>query len=145
MDYTVYRSKVIHGRNMGKKFGFPTVNLENPHILSAYKEGVYAIIGLHPIHTDISYHNEEELGETGKEFTSRGEIFDKNVYLELLKDPNVLAIGECGLDYFHMEAGSIEKQKEAFDVMKSAFNGFLQHFSPDGEDNENEQDDSSYR
>ena len=83
-------------------------------IAHQYKEGVYAIIGLHPIHTDISYHNEEELGETGKEFTSRGEIFDKNVYLELLKDPKVLAIGECGLDYFHMEAGSIEKQKKAF-------------------------------
>ena len=42
MDDKVYRSKVIHGRNMGKKFGFPTVNLENPHILSAYKEGIYA-------------------------------------------------------------------------------------------------------
>ncbi|KKP72912.1 MAG: Hydrolase, TatD family [Candidatus Nomurabacteria bacterium GW2011_GWB1_35_20] len=31
-----------------------------------------------------------------------------------MKDPKVLAIGECGLDYFHMEAGSIEKQKKAF-------------------------------
>ena len=83
-------------------------------IAHQYKEGVYAIIGLHPIHTDISYHDEEELGEAGKEFTSRGEVFDKNIYLELLKDPKVLAIGECGLDYFHIEAGSIEKQKEAF-------------------------------
>jgi len=83
-------------------------------IAHQYKEGVYAIIGLHPIHTDISYHDEEELGEAGKEFTSRGEVFDKNIYLELLKDPKVLAIGECGLDYFHMEAGSIEKQKKAF-------------------------------
>lgn len=27
---------------MGKKFGFPTINLENPHILPAYNEGVYA-------------------------------------------------------------------------------------------------------
>jgi len=31
-------------------------------IAHQYKEGVYAIIGLHPIHTDISYHDEEELG-----------------------------------------------------------------------------------
>jgi len=79
-----------------------------------YKEGVYAIIGLHPIHTDKSHHDEQELGEGGKEFTSRGEIFDKNVYRELLKDPKVVAIGECGLDYFHLEGELIEKQKKAF-------------------------------
>ena len=78
-----------------------------------YDEGVFAVIGLHPIHTDKSFHDEEELGEGGKEFTSRGEIFDKDIYRELLKDPKVVAIGECGLDYFHMEEGSIEKQKEA--------------------------------
>src|SRR3989344_2890388 len=42
-----------------------------------YEEGVYAIIGLHPIHTGASYHDEKELGEGGKEFTSRGEAFDK--------------------------------------------------------------------
>src|SRR3990167_6233861 len=48
-----------------------------------YKEGVYAIIGLHPIHTGASYHDEKELGEGGKEFTSRGEIFYKESYREL--------------------------------------------------------------
>ncbi|MEK7190169.1 MAG: TatD family hydrolase [Patescibacteria group bacterium] len=79
-----------------------------------YKEGVYAIIGLHPIHTDASFHDEKELGAEGQEFTSRGEIFDKNVYRELLKDPKVVAIGECGLDYYHLNAESIEKQKKSF-------------------------------
>lgn len=79
-----------------------------------YKEGVYAVIGLHPIHTDKSFHDQQELGEGGAEFTSRGEIFDKNIYRELLKDPKVVAIGECGLDYFHMEKDSLEKQKKAF-------------------------------
>ena len=79
-----------------------------------YKEGVYAIVGLHPIHTDKSFHDEKELGEGGKEFTSRGEIFDKKIYRELLKDPKVVAIGECGLDYFHLEPASIAKQKKAF-------------------------------
>jgi len=79
-----------------------------------YEEGVYAIIGLHPIHTGASYHDEKELGEGGKEFTSRGEIFDKNSYRELLKDPKVVAIGECGLDYYRMDEDSIEKQKKAF-------------------------------
>lgn len=42
-----------------------------------YPEGVYAIIGLHPIHTDKSHHDEKEIGEGGKEFTSHGEAFDK--------------------------------------------------------------------
>lgn len=79
-----------------------------------YEEGVYAIIGLHPIHTGASYHDEKELGEGGKEFTSRGEIFDKESYRELLKDKKVVGIGECGLDYYRMDAKSIEKQKEAF-------------------------------
>ncbi|PIP68897.1 hydrolase TatD [Candidatus Nomurabacteria bacterium CG22_combo_CG10-13_8_21_14_all_32_8] len=79
-----------------------------------YQEGVFAIIGLHPIHTGKSFHDEKELGAEGKEFTSRGEVFDKNTYRELLKDPKVVAIGECGLDYYHMDEESIKKQKEAF-------------------------------
>jgi len=79
-----------------------------------YENGIYAVIGLHPIHTDASFHDEKELGEGGKEFTSRGEIFDKNIYRELLKDSKVVAIGECGLDYFRTEPSSVEKQKKAF-------------------------------
>ncbi len=83
-------------------------------IAHQYEEGVYAIIGLHPIHTGASYHDEKELGEGGKEFTSRGEVFDKEKYIELCRDEKVIGIGECGLDYFRLEEESIEKQKKAF-------------------------------
>ncbi|MFA5791928.1 MAG: TatD family hydrolase [Candidatus Paceibacterota bacterium] len=79
-----------------------------------YPEGVYAIIGLHPVHTSASYHDKQELGEGGEEFTSRGEVFDKNLYRELLQDKKVVAIGECGLDYYHSEGDLIEKQKKVF-------------------------------
>ena len=79
-----------------------------------YEKGVYAIIGLHPIHTSASYHDKQELGEEGGEFTSRGEVFDKDIYRELLKDEKVVAIGECGLDYYHSEGELIAKQREAF-------------------------------
>ena len=79
-----------------------------------YDTGVYAIIGLHPIHTGASFHDVKELGEGGAEFTSRGEVFDREEYLKLLRDPKVVGIGECGLDYFRCDAESIEKQKKAF-------------------------------
>jgi TatD DNase family protein len=79
-----------------------------------YPEGVYAIIGLHPIHTGASFHDEKELGEGGAEFTSRGEVFDTEAYRELLRDPKVVAIGECGLDYFRCTEESIDMQKKAF-------------------------------
>jgi len=83
-------------------------------IAEKYKEGVYAIVGLHPIHTSASFHDKHEFGEEGKEFTSRGEIFDKEKYRELLQNPKVVGIGECGLDYYRLDSDSIEKQKEAF-------------------------------
>lgn len=79
-----------------------------------YKDGIYSTIGLHPIHTGASYHDESELGENGKEFTSRGEVFDKEKYRELASQGKVVGIGECGLDYYHMGFESVEKQKIAF-------------------------------
>lgn len=83
-------------------------------IASQYEEGVYAIVGLHPVHTSASYHDKEEFGESGVEFTSRGEIFEKYKYREFLNNPKVVAIGECGLDYYRCTDESIEKQRIAF-------------------------------
>lgn len=87
---------------------------EAVEMANQYEEGVYAIIGLHPIHTGASYHDEKELGEGGKEFTSRGEVFDKEEYRKLARLGRVVGIGECGLDYYHLDEESIEKQKKAF-------------------------------
>lgn len=97
--------------NVGTQIDTSRAAVELAH---KYEEGVYAIIGLHPIHTGASFHDEKELGEGGVEFTSRGEVFDKEKYLELLRDPKVLGVGECGLDYFRCDTESIEKQKKAF-------------------------------
>lgn len=74
----------------------------------------FASIGLHPIHTSKSYHDHKELGEGGEEFTSRGEIFDMDAYEQLGKSPRVVAIGECGLDYYRLDEHTKDIQKEIF-------------------------------
>jgi len=77
-------------------------------------ENIYATIGLHPIHTSTSYHDEKELGEGGKAFTSRGEVFDAVAYEALGKSARVIAIGECGLDYYHCDESTKVLQKKVF-------------------------------
>lgn len=73
-------------------------------IANNYVEGIYAIIGLHPNHA------------------SDGERFDLNFYGELIKNPKVVGVGECGLDFFRLEGDEkekvekIKKQRQAFGV-----------------------------
>ena len=66
-------------------------------------EGIYAAIGMHPIHIEKD-----------------GEEFDKNKYLELAKSKKVVAVGEIGLDYYYKPKTKTrlekfkEKQKQVF-------------------------------
>ena len=106
--------------NVGSQY---TTSKRAIEIAHKYPEGVYAIVGLHPVHLEESFHDEEETGPSfaeatggqgAKGFFSHAEIFDKEKYLELARDPKVVAIGECGLDYYHLNPESIEKQKKVF-------------------------------
>lgn len=64
-------------------------------IAEKYSEGVYAAIGLHPIHASE-------------------EVFNYEKYRELAKSSKVAAIGEIGLDYKSEYVLFKEKQKEVF-------------------------------
>ena len=63
--------------------------------------GVWAAVGLHPIHLikDIEEKTEFEGQETS--FFTPKEVFDYNKYYELAKSSNkVIGLGETGLDFF---------------------------------------------
>ena len=74
----------------------------------------YAVIGIHPVHT-----YSQELDEEETHFKTREEKFDYEMYKSLGRNPKVVGIGECGLDYFRLpEDGDHlpikQMQKEAF-------------------------------
>lgn len=74
-----------------------------------YKEGVYAAIGLHPTHTiQHGFNDTQEL-----DFKPRQEEFDAAYYESLLKmSDKVVAIGECGLDYYRLPDGEAADMKK---------------------------------
>ncbi len=76
--------------NVGSKYETSKKAVE---IAEKYPRGIYAAIGLHPIH-------------------SNKEDFDKERYRELARSKKVVAIGEIGLDYYKKYGLFKEKQKE---------------------------------
>ncbi|PIR82710.1 hydrolase TatD [Candidatus Kaiserbacteria bacterium CG10_big_fil_rev_8_21_14_0_10_59_10] len=109
---------IARARGCGTGMNIVGTQLETSRAALALAErhdGVYATVGLHPIHTSRSYHDEQELGVGGaKAFTSRGEEFDPLAYEELARSAKVIAIGECGLDYYRLDEHSRARQEAAF-------------------------------
>lgn len=69
-------------------------------VADSYAVGVYAAIGLHPIHLSAIKVDEEEI-----KFKSREESFNESRYQHLIdedKQHKIVAVGEIGLDYFHL-------------------------------------------
>jgi TatD DNase family protein len=80
-------------------------------------DNIFATVGLHPIQEYVVKVEEED-----SSFTSRGEDFDFEYYSRLAENPKVIAIGETGLDKYH-----IPKDKTEEEIFRKQKNIFLQH------------------
>ncbi|MBH41717.1 MAG: hydrolase TatD [Candidatus Magasanikbacteria bacterium] len=80
---------------------------------------VYATIGTHPVHLHATHIDEEETS-----FLSREESFDSAFYSQLVQSKKVIAIGETGIDLFHLPK---EVSKE--EVLEKQTHVFLDHIA----------------
>jgi len=83
-------------------------------IANKYERGIYAAVGLHPLHL----FSQEAKGDD-YDFQTREEEFSYENYEKLAKFEKVVAIGEIGLDYYHISPKQNisevkAKQKEIF-------------------------------
>jgi len=90
------------------------------HYANKYERGVYAAIGLHPIHLEEGFIDSQE-EDNAYSFAPRFEVFDYGSYEKLAKFEKVVAIGEIGLDYYHLDP-----TKDVSDVKKKQHEVFAQ-------------------
>lgn len=93
--------------NVGTSFASSKAAVE---LAAKYKEGVYATVGLHPVHTW------QDVADLDESHDNHQEKFDESEFAALIND-KVVAVGEIGLDYFRValeDQESKTKQKEAF-------------------------------
>jgi TatD DNase family protein len=83
-----------------KEKGFATITVgtdmaESRKAVAAAEQydNVWATVGMHPV-------------------DNRTEIFNREAYKEMLMHPKVVALGECGLDYFHIKDFEGDKDVE---------------------------------
>jgi TatD DNase family protein len=67
-----------------------------------YEKGVYAAVGLHPVHLNSGLVDTAEEGIPDG-FVSRAEEFNYDSYEKIAKFDKVVAIGEIGLDYYRLD------------------------------------------
>ncbi len=81
--------------------------------LAEKNENMWATVGLHPVFCSESHNDENETGVKSEDKRAP-ESFNYEEFKELALNPKVVAIGECGFDFFHSKPEDIEKQKELF-------------------------------
>lgn len=80
--------------------------------LAEQYDNVWAAVGLHPTHTtQKEFVDEKEMKDVG--YAYEAETFEYDLYRKLAEHPKVVAIGECGLDYYRLDPVTAKIQQEA--------------------------------
>lgn len=111
-DYGAELGEVL-ARMREKEVGAITIGTDLESCKRAVKiaeenENIWACIGMHPVD-----HNSPQppLNLRGGE-RSEGVIFDTEEFEKLVTHPKVVAIGECGLDFFRLKTEELEEEKK---------------------------------
>ncbi len=129
LDFPDYGSEItaVLGRMKEGEVGAISIGTDLESSKRAIKiaeenEMVWACIGVHPIQEKGSLQNIEPGENKG---------FDEKGFEELVKSPKVVAIGECGLDWFRIPEEKIkEERKRQTSLFESQINFALKHDKP---------------
>ncbi len=104
--------------NVGSQY---TTSKRAVEMAEKYESGVYATVGLHPIHLSQGIFK-TKIDTEEIEFRTQEEDFNVEQYRELAKSKKVVAIGEIGLDYYYRPKTKIKleqfKQKQKDVLLK---------------------------
>lgn len=102
-----YRETAQRAHENGVQFITVGTNLKTSQraieIAEEIGSGVWAAIGLHPIHLAKNIEEHDTFNGADYRFVTKAERFDKRPFFELAQRPRVVAVGESGLDYFHLD------------------------------------------
>jgi TatD DNase family protein len=74
---------------------------------------MWAVVGMHPTNV-AEFSNKIGKDDLKCREANLMQVFDYDEFKKLAFHPKVIAIGECGLDYFHSKTGDMDGEREVF-------------------------------
>ncbi len=84
-----------------------STSLDAINLSKEYPSFIFATVGFHPNHLSENWHHDKKEQQNNKR-----EIFNYKEFEELAKNKEVVAIGECGLDYYRLSEDKASADKE---------------------------------